>query len=90
MWIFEWIDQFLSQKWGGFRWTFDVWWLFFTLNFQKHLKKTLKSSFVNEDGSLEEWGGGMTEEELVQKIDEGFDKFKNDFIDKLKNESSAD
>lgn len=54
------------------------------------LKKTLKSSFVNEDGSIEEWAGGMTEEELIQKIDEGFDKFKNDFIDKLKNESSDD
>lgn len=54
------------------------------------LKTTLKSSFVNEDGSIEEWGGGMTEEELIQKIDDGFEKFKSNFIDKLKNESSAD
>lgn len=54
------------------------------------LKTTLKSSFVNEDGSIEEWGGGMTEEELIQKIDDGFEKFKSNFIDKLKNEESAD
>ena len=54
------------------------------------LKKTLKASFVNEDGSIEEWGGEMTEEELIQKIDEGFEKFKTDFIDKLKNEQTPD
>jgi hypothetical protein len=54
------------------------------------LKKTLKASFINEDGSIEEWGGEMTEEELVQKIDEGFEKFKTDFIDKLKNEQTPD
>jgi len=54
------------------------------------LKTTLKSSFVNEDGSIEEWGGGMTEEELIQKIDDGFEKFKSNFIDKLKNEENTD
>lgn len=54
------------------------------------LKNTLKASFVNEDGSIEEWGEAMSEEELIQKIDDGFDKFKENFIDKLKNESSAD
>jgi len=54
------------------------------------LKNTLKASFVNEDGSIEEWGEAMSEEELVQKIDDGFDKFKENFIDKLKNESNAD
>jgi len=54
------------------------------------LKKTLKASFVNEDGSIEEWGGEMTEEELIQKIDEGFEKFQTNFIDKLKNEQTPD
>jgi len=54
------------------------------------LKKALKASFVNEDGSIEEWGGEMTEEELIQKIDEGFEKFKTDFIDKMKNEQTPD
>ena len=48
------------------------------------LKTTLKSQFVNEDGSIEDWSGGMSEEELIQKIDAGFEKFKSDFIDKLK------
>ena len=37
------------------------------------LKTTLKASFVNEDGSVEEWAEGMTEEELVEKIDKDFD-----------------
>ena len=32
----------------------------------------------------------MTEEELVKKIDGGFDKFKKDFIGKLKNEQKTD
>ena len=54
------------------------------------LKKTLKASFINEDGSEEKWGEGMTEEELVKKIDGGFDKFKKDFIGKLKNEQKTD
>lgn len=54
------------------------------------LKNTLKASFVNEDGSIEEWGEAMSEEELVRKIDDGFDKFKENFINKLKNESSDD
>ena len=54
------------------------------------LKNTLKASFVNEDGSIEEWGEAISEEELVRKIDDGFDKFKENFINKLKNESNAD
>jgi len=49
------------------------------------LKTTLKASFVNEDGSIEEWAEGMTEDELVKKIDNDFEKFKKDFIGKLKN-----
>tara|TARA_B110000285_G_scaffold214342_1_gene259562 strand:- start:922 stop:1500 length:579 start_codon:yes stop_codon:yes gene_type:complete len=48
------------------------------------LKSTLQASFVNEDGSIEKWGEGMTEEQLVKKIDDGFDEFKTNFIDKLK------
>ena len=40
------------------------------------LKSTLKASYVNEDGSIEDWGESMTEEEVVNKIDEGFEKFK--------------
>jgi hypothetical protein len=54
------------------------------------LKTTLKASFVNEDGSIEEWAEGMTEDELVKKIDNDFTKFKKDFIGKLKNEQTSD
>jgi len=48
------------------------------------LKSTLQASYVNEDGSIEDWGKGMTEDEVVNKIDEGFAEFKKNFIDKLK------
>lgn len=47
------------------------------------LKSTIKASFINEDGSIEEWDG-LSEDEMVTKIDEGFETFKTDFIDKLK------
>jgi hypothetical protein len=54
------------------------------------LKTTLKASFVNEDGSIEEWAEGMTEAELDKKIEKDFKKFKKDFIGKLKNEQKTD
>ena len=54
------------------------------------LKTTLKASFVNEDGSIEEWAEGMSEEELVEKIDKDFETFRENFIGKLKNEQSTD
>lgn len=49
------------------------------------LKASLRARFINEDGSIEEWGN-LNEEEVMARIDEGFIKFKNDFIDKLKGE----
>ena len=54
------------------------------------LKTTLKASFVNEDGSIEKWKEGMTEDELVEKIDKEFETFRKNFIGKLKNEQSTD
>jgi hypothetical protein len=54
------------------------------------LKSTLKASYINEDGSIEDWGEGMSEKQLVEKIDNGFEKFKKNFIDKLKNEQKTD
>ena len=54
------------------------------------LKATLKASFINEDGSIEEWAEGMSEDELVNKIDKDFEKFRTDFIGKLKNEQTTD
>ena len=53
-------------------------------------KTTLKASFINEDGSIEEWAEGMTPEELEEKIDKDFDTFRKNFIGKLKNEQSTD
>jgi hypothetical protein len=49
------------------------------------LKTTIKASFINEDGSTEEWDG-LSEDEMIAKIDEGFEKFKTNFIEKLKGE----
>jgi len=54
------------------------------------LKTTLMASFVNEDGSIEKWKEGMTEDELVEKIDKEFETFRENFIGKLKNEQSTD
>jgi hypothetical protein len=51
------------------------------------LKTTINASFINEDGSIEEWDG-LSENEIIAKIDDGFEKFKTNFIDKLKGELS--
>jgi len=50
------------------------------------LKASLRARFVNEDGSIEEWGS-LNEDEVLARIDEGFDKFKKEFIEKLKEET---
>jgi len=49
------------------------------------LKTTIKASFINEDGSTEEWDG-LSEEKVMKQIEEGFEKFKENFIGKLKGE----
>jgi len=41
------------------------------------------ASFINQDGSVEKWTGGLTAEEFEYKIREEFEKFKIDFIGKL-------
>jgi len=53
------------------------------------LKSTIKASFINEDGSIEDWDG-LSEDEMITKIDEGFETFKTDFIDKLKNKETKE
>lgn len=42
------------------------------------------ASFVNQDGSVEKWTGGLSAEEFEAKVRGEFDKFKTEFIDKLK------
>jgi ribosomal protein L37AE/L43A len=43
-------------------------------------------TFANSDGTIEKWSGGMTGEELAEKIEKEFELFKENFINKLKNE----
>lgn len=41
-------------------------------------------TFVNSDGTFEKWSGGKTPEEVAEQIQQEFEKFKTDFVDKLK------
>ena len=47
------------------------------------LKYSIEASFVNEDGSIEKWGG-MDKDEVIKNIENGFQKFKKEYIEKLK------
>ena len=49
------------------------------------LKHSVKAQFINEDGSIEKWGG-LDEEEVIERIEKGFEKFKKDFIENLEND----
>lgn len=42
-----------------------------------------KAEFVNSFGDVERWDVGTTKEELLKKIEEEFQKFREDFIQKL-------
>lgn len=42
-----------------------------------------KAEFVNSFGDVEKWDTGTTKEELLHKIEEEFEKFRQDFIAKL-------
>lgn len=41
------------------------------------------ASFVNQDGSVENWAGGLSPEEFENKVRGEFEKFKTEFIGKL-------
>ena len=41
-------------------------------------------SFANSDGTLEKWSGGLSPEEFRVKIYDEFEKFKTEFIEKVK------
>jgi len=47
-------------------------------------------AFVNADGTAEHWQGGMTGDEIAEKIEEEFKQFKENFINKLKNPNIED
>ena len=42
-------------------------------------------TFTNVDGTIENWSGGMSGEEIAEKIENEFELFKKNFINKLKN-----
>ncbi len=44
-----------------------------------------KAQFVNSFGDVEKWDTGKTKEELLNKIEEEFQRFREDFIQKLEN-----
>jgi hypothetical protein len=46
-----------------------------------------KVEFANSFGDSEKWSSGITKEQILQKIEEEFQKFRQDFIQKLENES---
>jgi ribosomal protein L37AE/L43A len=42
------------------------------------------ANFTNVDGTTEQWNGGMTAEEIANKIEKEFELFKQNFINELK------
>ncbi len=49
------------------------------------LKLSIEAQYINEDGSIEKWGG-LNKEQVIERIESGFQKFKTEYIDKLKKE----
>lgn len=45
-------------------------------------------TFANADGTIEKWSGGMTGDEIADKIEKEFELFKENFINKLKNDKA--
>ena len=46
-----------------------------------------KVEFANSFGDSEKWSPGVTKEQILQKIEEEFQKFREDFIQKLENDN---
>lgn len=49
------------------------------------LKNSIEAQFINEDGSIEKWGG-LNKDEVIDRVEQGFEKFKTEYIGKLKEE----
>jgi ribosomal protein L37AE/L43A len=43
-------------------------------------------TYANADGTIENWSGGMTGDEMAEKIENEFELFKENFISKLKHD----
>ena len=48
------------------------------------------ATYADVDGNIEEWTGGRSADELADKIEMDFKKFKEDFINKLKRDLDND
>jgi len=48
-----------------------------------------KVEFANSFGDSEKWDTGVTKEQILQKIEEEFENFRRDFIEKLEKELSG-
>ena len=53
---------------------------------KESVKIALKSKYLNEDGSFEEWGG-VSWDEIEAKIENEFQQFREKFIQKLETDS---
>ena len=53
---------------------------------KESVKLALKARYLNEDGSFEEWGG-VSWEEMEEKIENEFQQFRENFIQKLETDS---
>lgn len=53
---------------------------------KESVKLALKSRYLNEDGSFEEWDG-VSWEEIEEKIENEFQQFRENFIQKLETDS---
>lgn len=49
-----------------------------------------KLAFANSDGTVEEWAGGIDADELADKIEKEFATFKENFINKLKDDNRVE
>ena len=47
-------------------------------------------TYADVEGNIEEWSGGRSADEIADKIEAGFKKFKEDFINKLKQDLAND
>lgn len=53
------------------------------------LSELEKTEFVNKDGSIEKWDGTANKEKMKKKIEEGFEKFKTDFLSKFESDGES-
>ena len=49
-----------------------------------------KLAFANSDGTVEEWAGGIDADELAERIEKEFATFKENFINKLKDDNRVE